>query len=48
MAQLGNNILVYLNGTAILKTCKISSNISSLVQGSFSFQGTGELVKKNS
>ena len=37
-----------LEGTAILKTCKISSNISSLVQGSFSFQGTGALVKKNS
>lgn len=31
------------SGTAILKTCKISSVISNLVQGTFVFQGNGAL-----
>lgn len=30
-------------GTALLKTCKITSTKGSLVQGSFAFQGTGQL-----
>lgn len=37
-----------IGGTAILKTVKITSNIDSLVQGSFSFQGTGVLEEKQS
>ncbi len=31
------------SGTAILKTCKISSVRGNLVTGSFSFQGSGQL-----
>jgi predicted secreted protein len=32
-----------LTGNAILKTCKITASIGNLVQGSFSFVGTGAL-----
>ena len=37
-----------IGGTAILKTVKITSNIDSLVQGSFTFQGNGVLEVKQS
>lgn len=35
---------IYLQGSAILTTCKQTYTRGSLVQGSFQFQGTGELV----
>ena len=37
-----------IGGTAILETVKITSNIDSLVQGSFTFQGNGVLEVKQS
>lgn len=36
-----------LQGTAILKTCKITATVGNLIQGSFSFQGTSSLVRVN-
>ena len=33
----------YLTGTAIMTNCKISATRGSLVQGSFTFKGTGQL-----
>lgn len=37
---------VGLHGQAIVKQCEISSAISNLAQGSFTFQGNGELLAK--
>lgn len=34
----------YLTGTAIMTNCKISATRGSLVQGSFTFKGTGPLI----
>lgn len=34
----------YLTGTAIMTNCKISATRGSLVQGSFTFKGTGPLT----
>lgn len=34
----------YLTGTAIMTNCKISATRGSLVQGSFTFKGTGALL----
>lgn len=36
--------LVGLQGTAILKECVITASLPNLVQGSFTFQGTGALT----
>lgn len=34
-----------LQGTAILKKCKITASIGSIIQGSFQFQGNGALAE---
>ena len=41
--RFGNKSGGGVEGTAILKTCRITAQISSLVQGSFKFQGNGVL-----
>lgn len=43
ITERGNNIDTLLSGSAIITRCKITATRGNLVQGSFSFTGTGEL-----
>ena len=44
IGQEGTSVGVLLEGSATLKTCKITASVGNLCQGSFTFEGNGELV----
>ena len=44
IGQEGTSVGIMLEGSATLKTCKITASVGNLCQGSFTFEGNGELV----
>lgn len=48
MSLEGTAATTLLEGTATLKSCKITASIGNLCQGSFQFEGNGELAEPSS
>jgi len=45
LSREGTTVGTLLQGTATLKSCKITASIGNLCQGSFQFEGNGELAE---